>query len=127
MLTKQNEQDVSRIVVDAAYKVHTTLGPGLLESAYESCMAYEFLQRGIFFERQKSMPLQYGSITVDVGYKLDFLVEDALIVELKSVDILSPVHAAQILTYLKISGKKTGLLMNFNAKLIKEGIKRFSL
>jgi GxxExxY protein len=127
MLTKDNESDISRIVVDAAFKVHTTLGPGLLESAYEACLFHELLKRGLNVKRQVTLPVQYDDLHIDAGYRLDLIVEDCLIIELKSVEKLLPIRQAQMLTYLKLSNIKTGLLINFNVKLIKDGIKRLSL
>lgn len=127
LLNKQIEQDISRIVVDAAYNVHKTLGAGLLESAYEQCLAYELTKRGLSIECQKPLPIVYGDLRIEAGYRLDIVVENELIVELKSTDKLIPLHTAQMLTYLKLSGMKTGLLINFNTPLIKDGIQRFSL
>lgn len=122
-----DRHDVSRVVVDCAFKIHKALGPGLLESAYEKCLQYELINRGLKVETQKSVPIKYEDIVIDNGFKLDLLVEGELIVELKSVESLTQVHTAQILTYLKLSGIKTGLLINFNMPLIKDGIKRYSL
>lgn len=113
--------------MDCAFTVHKALGCGLLESAYEGCLAYELTKRGIQFEKQKNLPVYYDQIKIDMGYRLDFLIEDSLIVELKSVEKLAPIHEAQLMTYLKLSRIKTGLLINFNTKLIKDGIKRISL
>lgn len=127
LLTRENEADISRITVDCAFKVHQALGPGLLESAYEHCLAHELAKRSIKFERQKTLSINYNGLIVDAGYRLDFLIEDEIIVELKSCEKIIPVHEAQILTYLKLSGYKTGLIINFNNRLIKDGIKRFSL
>ena len=127
MLAKENETDISRMVVDCAYKVHTALGPGLLEHAYEECLAFEFMKRNLVFEKQKTLPVLYEDVKIEAGYRLDFLVEESLIVKLKSVKKLIPIHEAQILTYLKLSRIKTGLLINFNTRLIKDGIRRFSL
>ncbi|NBX66234.1 MAG: GxxExxY protein [Proteobacteria bacterium] len=119
--------DISSVVVDAAYTVHQALGPGLLESCYEDCLCYELTKRNLPFEKQKLLPVIYDGFEVGNGFRIDLLVNDALIVEVKSVDTLLPVHQAQILTYLKLSGVKTGLLINFNSKMFKEGIRRFSL
>jgi len=127
MLSKDNEPDISKIIVDCAFKVHTTLGAGLLESSYEACLAHEMLKRGLKIQKQKILPLEYDDIKIDNGYRLDFLVENEIIIELKSCERLLPVHEAQILTYLKLAKIKTGLLINFNTKLIKDGIKRYSL
>jgi len=103
------------------------LGPGLLESAYEECLAYELRNAGMRVEQQKALPIVYKDIKLDCGYRIDILVEDTVVVELKSVDALNPVHEAQVLTYLKFSGKKIGLLMNFNVTLLKNGMKRYML
>ena len=118
------ENDLSRLAFDAALKVHQTLGPGLLESSYEECMFYELGKRGLFVEKQKALPLIYEEVKLDVGYRVDLLLENKLIIEIKSVEALNDVHLAQILTYLKLSNCKLGLLINFNVKLIKDGVKR---
>ena len=118
------ENEISKIVVEAALKVHKTVGPGLLESANEECLAYELIKSGLFIEKQKALPLVYEEIKLDSGYRVDILVENKLIIEIKSVEALNDVHLAQILTYLKLSGCKLGLLINFNVALIKNGIKR---
>lgn len=112
-------------VIGAAIEVHRHLGPGLLESAYESCLAYELGQSGLHVERQKPLPVVYKEIKVDQGYRLDLLVEGQVVVELKVVDRFMDVHEAQILSYLKFSECKVGLLINFNVKLLKNGIRRF--
>lgn len=116
---------VSGAVVDAAMKVHSELGPGLMESAYEGCLKHELLKRGLKCLSQVEMPLQYDGVEIDLGYKLDLLVEDVVIVELKAVERVLPVHEAQLLSYLKLSGKRVGLLINFNVPHLKNGIKRF--
>lgn len=122
------EEDVlSRAVIGAAIEVHTQLGPGLLESAYEECLAYEMSVRHIPFERQKELPVIYKGVQVDCGFRLDFLVGKLLVVELKAVDQLAPIHDAQVLTYLKLTGCKLGLLLNFNATRLRNGIKRIVL
>lgn len=113
-------------IIGCAINVHRSLGPGLLESAYEECLAYELNDAGIFFERQKPLPLVYREIKMDAGYRVDLLVENKIIVELKSVETLNDVHVAQISTYLKLSGCKLGLLMNFNVTVLKNGIKRLA-
>ncbi len=110
--------------IGAAIEVHRHLGPGLLESAYESCLAHELCSRGLKVENQKALPVVYKNLKLDVGYRLDLLVEEALIVELKSVDELHPLHLAQVLTYLKQAGFSLGLLINFNVPLLRHGIKR---
>ena len=127
LLNKENESDISRIVVDAAYKVHKTLGAGLLESAYEECLFYELTSRSLIVERQKTLPIIYEGLKIDAGFRLDMVVENSLIVELKSVESILAIHTAQILTYLKLANVKTGLLINFNTPLIRDGIKRYSL
>jgi GxxExxY protein len=112
-------------VIGAAIEVHRHLGPGLLESAYEACLAYELQQLGLRYERQKPLPLVYKAIHLDEGYRIDLLVEQKVIVELKAVEKIAPVHEAQVLSYLRLSGCKVGLLLNFNVKLLKTGIRRF--
>jgi GxxExxY protein len=119
-----SENELSRIVFDCALKVHQTLGPGLLESAYEECLFYELKKSGLAIEKQKPLPLVYEEVKLDIGYRLDILVENKLILEIKSVDILNEVHFAQLLTYLKLTNCKLGLLINFNVALIKNGIRR---
>lgn len=112
-------------IIGAAIEVHRHLGPGLLESAYETCLVYELERLGLTVERQKVLPLVYKEILLDQGYRLDLLVEQEVIVELKVVEQIAPVHEAQILSYLKFAGCKIGLLINFNVKLLKDGIRRF--
>lgn len=111
-------------IIGAAYKVHSELGPGLLESAYEVCLEYELLKKGFKVERQKPLPVVYENVKLEAGYRIDLLVEDAVIVELKAVEEIAPIHQAQIMTYLKLSERKLGLLMNFNVADMKKGIKR---
>jgi len=118
------ENELSRIVFDSALKVHQNLGPGLLESAYEECLFYELKKSGLQIEKQKSLPLIYEEVKLDVGYRLDIIVENKLILEIKSVEALNDIHFAQLLTYLKLTNCKLGLLINFNVTLIKNGIKR---
>ena len=118
------ENELSRVVFDSALKVHQALGPGLLESAYEECLYYEIKKTGLFVEKQKPLPLVYEDVKLDIGYRIDILIENKLILELKSVESLNDVHFAQILTYLKLTNCKLGLLINFNVSLIKNGIKR---
>jgi GxxExxY protein len=113
-------------ILKAAIEVHRNLGPGLLESAYEACLAYELLQWGLQVERQKPLPLVYKKIALDCGYRLDLLVEGRVIVELKSVEEITALHEAQIISYLKLSGHKVGLLLNFNVQVLKDGIYRFA-
>ena len=119
-----NVNEVSGAVVDAAMRVHTVLGPGLLESAYEGCLAHELRTRGHGVGVQLALPVLYDGVRIDVGYRIDLLIDDAVIVELKAVERLAPIHEAQLLTYLKLSGKKVGLLINFNVLHLKDGIKR---
>ncbi|UWY29598.1 GxxExxY protein [Flavobacterium sp. TR2] len=120
------ENDLSRIVFNSALKVHQTLGPGLLESAYEECLFYELRKLGLSVEKQKALPLVYEEVKLDIGYRLDILVENKLILEIKSVDCLNEVHFAQLLTYLKLTNCKLGLLINFNVALLKHGVKRIA-
>lgn len=118
---------IAKDVVDAAYKIHTKLGPGLLESAYEACLAYELTKRGYQVERQKPQPVLYDGLEIEVGYRLDILVNGEVILELKSVEQVLPIHHAQLMTYLKLSGKTLGLLINFNVPVIKQGIRRVAM
>lgn len=118
---------MSNRVLGCAIEVHRELGPGLLESTYEQCMAYELSRMHIPFRLQVTLPVQYKQIQLDCGYRIDFLVQDQLIVELKSVEQLSKIHEAQILTYMRLAKIKVGLLINFNVPLLKKGIKRFLL
>ncbi len=119
-----NENEVTRQVVDAAMKVHTALGPGLLEGAYEACLQHELTRRGLDVKRQVALPVTYDGIRVDAGYRLDLVIADTVIVELKAVSELTALHKAQLLSYLKLSGKKVGLLINFNVVHLREGINR---
>ena len=118
------ENEIATIIVDACYRIHTGLGPGLLESAYEACLVYELVRRGLRVEQQKSLPVFYKEVHLDVGYRLDILVEGSVIIELKAVEKLLPIHEAQLLSYLKLSGCRVGLLINFNAPVLKQGIRR---
>lgn len=118
------EDEISKIVFEAALKVHKTLGPGLLESAYEECLFYELKKYDLVVEKQKPLPLIYEEVKLDIGYRLDIIIENKFIVEIKSVEALNDVHLAQLLTYLKLSDCKLGLLINFNVKLLKEGVRR---
>lgn len=120
-------EEVFKIVLDCSYRVHSALGPGLLESSYEECLQYEIKQTGLFAEKQKPLPLVYNQVKLDIGYRIDILVENKVVVEIKSVDAFNDVHFAQILTYLKLSGCKLGLLVNFNVRHLKDGIKRVIL
>jgi GxxExxY protein len=116
--------DLSEKIIGCAIKVHRTLGPGLLESTYEVCLVHELKKAGLKAERQVELPVFYDGIQLDAGYKLDILVEDTIILELKSVENLLPIHEAQLLTYLKLANKKLGLLINFNVTILKNGLRR---
>ncbi len=117
-------ESIFKIVLDCSFKVHSALGPGLLESAYEECLYYELEKSGLSVVKQAPLPLVYEEIKLNIGYRVDLLVENKVVVELKSVEALGDIHMAQILTYLKLSGCKLGLLVNFNVKHLKDGIKR---
>jgi len=116
--------EISAQVIDAAMKVHSALGPGLLENVYEACLKYELEKRGLKVQQQVGLPVVYDGVKIDLGYRLDLLVENEIVVELKTVDKLTAVHEAQLLSYLKLSTKKIGLLINFNVAHLKNGIKR---
>lgn len=124
---KMETNIITEKIIGCAIEVHRALGPGLLESAYEECLSFEMQKAGLFIERQKAVPVVYKDIKLDCGYRIDILVENAIVVELKTVDAFNPVHEAQILTYMKFSNKSTGLLINFNVTLLKNGIKRYKL
>ena len=123
-MDKDPLNNVTSGIIGDAIEVHRALGPGLLESAYEACLAYELIQREMKVEQQKPLPLIYRDVQLDCGYRIDLLVDEAVIVEIKSVDSLAPIHQAQLLSYLKLSGCEVGLLINFNVKLLKQGIVR---
>ena len=116
--------EISGIIVDAAFEVHTTLGPGLLEEVYKQCLKCELLSQGLKVLAEVGLPVVYKTTAIDLGYRLDLLVEDLIIVEIKAIHQLAPIHRAQIITYLKLTGKPLGLLLNFNSRLIKDGIVR---
>jgi GxxExxY protein len=118
------EKELTGQIIAAAIEVHRGLGPGLLESAYQACLAQEFTVRGLSFEQEKPLPVEYKGVRVDCGYRLDFLAAGRVVVELKTVDAIAPVHEAQLLTYLKLTGCRVGLLINFNVPVLKNGIKR---
>ncbi len=122
-----NNDELTEAIIGAAIEVHKTLGPGLLESAYEECLVHELHLRAIPFERQKDIPVVYKDIRLACGFRIDLLVDKRVIVELKAVDSLNPVYEAQILTYLRLTDCKIGLLINFNVRLLKHGIKRMVL
>ena len=117
-------EPLSNIVIGVGLLIHKTLGPGLLESSYEACMAYELTSRGILVERQRPLPLHYKGVRLDCGYRLDMVVADQIVLELKAVEKLEAIHEAQLLTYLRLSGYRVGLLMNFNVLMFKDGLKR---
>jgi GxxExxY protein len=118
---------ITEKIIGCAIEVHKKLGPGLLESAYEECLVFELKAAGLCVERQKATPVIYKEIKLDCGYRIDILVENTVVLELKTVDEFNPVHEAQILTYMKFADKKTGLLINFNVTLLKNGLKRYVL
>ncbi len=115
---------LSNEIIGLAIKVHKALGPGLLESSYKECLFYEIARAGYFAEKEKALPLVYETVKLDVGYRIDIFVENKLVIEVKAVDALADIHTAQVLTYLKLSGNRLGLLINFNVTLLKNGIKR---
>ncbi len=119
-----NENEISRIVIGCAIEVHKQLGPGLLESAYQECLYYELTQAGLKVQKEKPMPIVYKEVKLDHGYRIDLLIEDSVVVEIKTVEVLNDVHSAQVLTYLKLGNYKLGLLLNFHVTLLKDGIKR---
>lgn len=115
---------ITEAIINGAINVHRTLGPGLLESAYEACMVYELAQAGLKVEQQKPLPIVYGKVKLECGYRLDLMIEKEVILEIKSIEKLMPIHQAQLLSYLKLSERKVGLLINFNVKVLKDGVKR---
>ena len=117
-------EETARQIVDAAYKVHTTLGPGLLESTYQACISYELRSRGLRVENEIQVPVIYHEVRIDAGYRIDMLVESSIVIENKCVDQLLPIHKAQLLTYMKLGGYHLGFLINWNVELIKSGINR---
>ena len=119
-----NTEEIFKKVLDSSFTVHSALGPGLLESAYTECLFYELLEKGLKVEKQKPLPLIYKEVRLDTGYRIDLMVENRVVVEIKSIDALAEIHMAQILTYLKLSKCRLGLLANFNVKHLKDGIKR---
>ena len=120
------ENEVAKRIVDAAYRVHTTLGPGLLESAYEAVLAFELESRGLRVARQQAVPIVYQGMRIEMGFRADLIVADLVIVEIKSVEAVAPVHKKQLLTHLRLAGKRLGLLINFNVALVKDGITRIA-
>lgn len=119
-----NENELAKIIVDCCYKIHTSLGPGLLESVYEEVLCYELRKHELNYRRQLGLPVYYEEVKMDLGFRADIIVEDLVIIEIKSVEAVAPVHKKQLLTYLKITDLKLGLLINFNESLIKDGVKR---
>ncbi|MBL9165547.1 MAG: GxxExxY protein [Planctomycetaceae bacterium] len=123
----QSTEEAATGFLDAAFNLHRELGPGLLESVYEACVCHELTLMGVPFQRQISVPVSYRGFQIESGLRLDLLVADEVVVELKSIDALLPIHEAQLLTYLKITKKRVGILVNFNVPLLKQGIKRIAL
>ncbi len=122
-----DKETVFKIILDCAFQVHTNLGPGLLKSAYEECLFYELKEKGLVVHKQKPMPLIYNEIKLDIGYRIDLFVENEIVIEIKSVDKFADIHMAQILTYMRLANSSLGLLLNFNVKHLKNGIKRVIL
>jgi GxxExxY protein len=118
------ENEIAKQIVDVAFKIHTTLGPGLLESVYETVMSYELQKRGLRVRRQQAIPVVYEDVRMDLGFRADLIIGSKVVVEIKSVEALAPVHKKQLLTYLRLMDKRLGLLINFNVELIKHGISR---
>jgi len=127
MTLSPRTEEIATEIVDASFSVHSTLGPGLLESVYEECLAYEFSERGLSHQRQLVLPVRYREHEIDSGLRLDFLVEDCVVLEVKAVEALVKVHTSQLLTYLKLGGYRLGFLINFNVSIIKRGIHRYVL
>ena len=123
-LNIMSENQITEIIIGCAIKIHRKLGPGLLESAYQACLFYELKKAGLKVEKEKAMPIVYEEVKLDHGYRIDLLVEDSIVIELKTVEKFHDVHTAQVLTYLKLGGYKLGLLLNFNVMLLKHGLKR---
>jgi GxxExxY protein len=125
MTERERLNKITESIIGAAIRVHRALGPGLLESAYVACLAYELAKRGLVVEQQKAVPLIYEEVKLECGYRMDLLVEHSVVVEVKSVDVLAPIHEAQVLSYLRLSGCRLALLINFNATVLKDGVRRF--
>lgn len=125
-MSTKTENEIARDIVDAAFQIHTTLGPGLLESVYEAILARELTTRGLSVNRQQPVPIQYDGLSFDEGFRADMIVNDLVIVELKSVEQIAPIHKKQLLTYLRLTNKRLGLLINFGSALIKDGIHRIA-
>lgn len=126
-LAREGINRITGAVIDAAMKVHTVLGPGLLESAYEACLAHELRTRGHAVTTQVGLPVVYEGVKLELGYRIDLIVDDAVIVEVKAIEAIAPIHEAQILSYLKLSGRRVGLLLNFHVLHLKDGIRRMIL
>lgn len=124
MEEKDRLDSITRRIIGGAIEVHRRLGPGLLESAYEVCLAFELRQMGLVVEEQKPLPVIYREVKLDCGYRLDLVIEDSVVVEIKAVDQLAPIHVAQLLSYLRLSNKRVGLLINFHVRVLKNGLKR---
>ncbi len=122
---KRTANEVSRLVLDAAMAVHSALGPGLLESTYQACLAQEMRNRGLSIRSEVPVPVVYEGVKLEIGYRIDLLVDELVVLEIKSIDAIAPIHEAQLLSYLKLSGKSLGLLLNFNVVHMKDGIRRF--
>ena len=125
MTERERLNKITETIIGAAIQVHRALGPGLIESAYTACLAFELEKRGLKVEQQKPVPLVYEQVELDCGYRMDLLVEQSVVVEVKSIDALAPIHEAQVLSYLRLSGSKLALLINFNVTVLKDGIRRF--
>jgi GxxExxY protein len=125
MTERERLNAITEMIIGAAIQVHRVLGPGLLESAYQACLAYELAKRGLAVEQQKPLPLVYEQVKLECGYRMDLLVEHSVVVEVKSVEALAPIHEAQTLSYLRLSGCQLALLINFNVTVLKDGIRRF--
>jgi GxxExxY protein len=126
-LIPETAEFAAKRCLDAAFSVHKRLGPGLLESAYQHCLAFELGKAETRFQKQVLLPLRYDGLELDAGYRIDFIVERSLVVQIKAVEAISPLHEAQVLTYLKLSGLRLGLLINFNVPMLKQGLRRFAL
>ena len=124
MTEPETLNSITNGIIGAAMEVHRRLGPGLLESTYEACLAFELAERGLAVEQQKALPVLYKEVKMECGYRIDLLVDRAVVVEVKAIESLAPVHEAQVLSYLRLSGCKVGLLINFNVRILKQGIRR---
>jgi GxxExxY protein len=124
MQDKFELDQITRRIIGAAIEVHKTVGPGLLESAYQACLAFELREQGLKVEEQLPLPVVYKNVKLDCGYRIDLLVENEIVIEIKAIETLAPIHDAQLLSYLRLSGKRVGLLMNFHVRVLKDGLKR---